>query len=163
MLIDAVLRAADILRRQPGHTMPLARLHTQLREELGAVGSYADLYRQLKKRPASFALVDTARILGGSDGWSGFVRERYDSALDGAGLGCCVRVTLTELPENARGAEIVAALTATIGSLSAELERDPALHEYARRAVDELTEVSRVMSAAAGHPTTPPPDLPRAE
>ena len=163
MLIDALLKAADILRLQPGHTMPLARLHTQLRDELGSVGSYADLYRQLKKQPTSFALVDTARILGGTDGWSGLVRERYDSALDGAGLGSCIRVTLTELPETERSAEILAALTETVGALSGELENDRALQEYARRAVHELAELSRVMSAAADHPTIPPPDLRRAE
>lgn len=163
MRIEVVLKAAQILRALPGHTMPLSRLHAQLQTEFGTVGSYADLYHQLKKQADSFMLVDTARMLSGRDGWSGMVRERYDSVLDGVGLGSCVRVTLTELPETESSCEIVAALSATMGCLTPSLAADPSLREFTLGAAHQLAEISRIMDAAAGRPTIQLPDPQRAE
>ena len=81
MLIDAVLRAARILQTIPGSSMPLVRLHAQLVRELGpAVGSYGEIYQQLKKRTDSFIVVDEARVLAGADGWPGVVREAETDA-----------------------------------------------------------------------------------
>jgi hypothetical protein len=165
MIIEAVLRAARILKTQPGYTMPLARLHAQLVRELGPeAGTYRQIYQQLEKRADSFMVFDSARRLGGTEIWPSAVREEYNHALDDAGFGCCVRVTLTEAVPQAEADSLIAALNNTMAELLATSEQDPGLQDFVERATEQLAEFGRVMLAAAAiHPTTPPPDPPTAE
>src|SRR4051812_33781539 len=88
--IKTLLRAAQILRAQPAHPMPLRALFAQLQRELGAEsGTYTRLYLELKKRSDSFLLTDSPRLLDGANRWPMQVREAYDHALETAGLGAC--------------------------------------------------------------------------
>lgn len=163
MIIDAVLRAAGILRAQPNYTMPLARLHAQLVAELGpeGAGSYGQIYQQLRKRADSFFLCDTPRLLGGADGWPGVVREAYQDALDQAGLGSCVRVTLTEMPPSVDALDLIAALNATMSVLASNCEGDEALAEYVARGTQDVADIARAITLAeAALPTTLPRDPP---
>lgn len=161
MIIDAVLRAAGILQSQPGYTMPLVQLHAQLVRELGtAAGTYGEIYQQLCKRRDSFAMVNSPRLLTGADTWPGLVREAYDHALGGAGLGSCIRVTLIETESPQDQSDIVAALTTTIGELIANTDSDDALSAYIETATHALAEISSAVTLAETvHPTTLPPDL----
>lgn len=161
MSLDALLSAARILRSQPGYAMPLARLHAQLVRELGPhAGSYAQIYQALKKRTDSFVMVDAPRILG-ADGWPGGVREAYDAALEGAGLGCCVRVMLTETPRPEETADLLAALSATLAELTVAAAGDDALAGFVECAAHQVAEIGSVTrGGAAVHPTTRLPDLP---
>ena len=163
MSLDALLCAARILQSQPGYTMPLVRLHAQLVRELGAnVGSYGQIYQALKKRTDSFALVDAPRVLG-MDRWPGGVREAYDAALAGAGLGSCVRVMLTETPEAAESCDLVAALSVTLADLTIGSAADGALADYLECATREVVAIGRLMrSGAAAPPTSPLPGPPPA-
>jgi hypothetical protein len=165
MLIEAVVRAAHILRKQPGCSMPLAHLHAQLVRELGPeAGSYGQIYRQLQKRAESFVVLDSAKRLGGTESWPRAVREEYSCALDHAGFGCCVRVTLTEGQLQGEADGLVATVNSTMADLLAASERDPSLKDYVERATEQLSEFCRVMlAAAATRPTTPPRDPPLAE
>jgi hypothetical protein len=165
MLIEAVVRAAHILRKQPGYTMPLAHLHAQLVRELGPeAGSYGQIYGQLQKRAESFVVLDSAKRLGGTETWPRAVREEYSYALDNAGFGCCVRVTLTEALPQAEADSLLAALNSTMADLVLASEKDAALKDYVERATEQLAEFSRAMlAAAAARPTTLPPDPPPAE
>lgn len=165
MLIEALLRAARILKSQPGYTMPLARLHAQLVKEFGAhAGSYGQIYQQLQRRTDSFLILDSPKRIAGTDGWPGAVREAYESVLDNAGLGSCVRVTLTEPPPDPQAADLLAALNSTVAELMTAQEPDPALRNFVERATEQLTEINSViLNAAANHPTTPAPDLLPAE
>jgi hypothetical protein len=160
MLIDTVLRAARILHSAPGYSMPLSRLHAQLVRELGpGAGSYGEIYQQLKKRTDSFIIVDSARLLTGTDGWPGGVREAYDSALSHAGLGSCVRVTLTEPPIDGGAGDLLAAVGATLAELAATAPRDHALNGYVELGAQQLAEMNRLLfSGGTDHPTTPPRD-----
>ena len=161
MLIEALVRAAHILRSQPGYTMPLHRLHAQLVAEprLASV-SYGEIYQHLQKRADSFVLLDSPRLLGNGEGWPGMVREAYDNALDGVGLGSCVRVTLTEPPPEGAASELLAALNGSVALLIEGTTGDGTLHDYVARATLQLGEMNRVMQCAGtDHPTTPPPDL----
>lgn len=163
MKLDALLRAAQILRAQPAYTMPLAKLHARLAEELGSgAGTYAQMYRQLKNRPESFMLVDSPRLLSGPQVWPSEARADYDAALEDVGLGACVRVALTEFSvEETPGAIGLAATT--MNELWLAGEADPVIREYVLRASRELEEISSALSAAASaeRPTTPRPDLPQ--
>ena len=166
MIIDAVLRAAGILRSQPGYTMPLARLHAQLVSELGpdAAGSYGQIYQQLRKRGDSFLLFDTPRFLGSAENWPGRVREAYEEALDQAGLGSCVRVTLTEVPPSAETAELITALNSTMSLLANSCVGDEALEEYVELGTQHVAALTRALSLAEiARPTTLPPDPPPEE
>jgi hypothetical protein len=161
MLIDVLLRAAHILQSQPGYTMPLFRLHAQLTRELGpAAGTYGQIYQQLRKRTDSFALVDSPRLLDGANHWPGLVQETYDTVLEGAGLGSCVRVTLMETDAN-ETCDLVAALSVTLGELAAQCSDDHALTAYLAAATQQVAELNRVIvSAGTGPPTTPLPGPP---
>lgn len=162
MSLDALLFAARILQAQPGYSMPLVHLHARLVRELGVrAGSYGEIYQALRKRTDSFAIVDAPRVLGGIDNWPGAVREAYDSALEQAGLGSCVRVVLTETPV-AEGAGLLAALSFTLAELAHSVGADRALAGYLERGALEVDEIARIMQdAEADHPTTllpgPPP------
>ncbi len=162
MLIDAVLRAARILQAIPGSSMPLVRLHAQLVRELGpAVGSYGEIYQQLKKRTDSFIVVDEARVLAGADGWPGLVREAYDSALEHAGLGSCARVSLTSAQDGEPSCELLTALAATLADLTTGAASDEAMSEYVERAGQQLAELNRtIISGETDRPTIPLRDLP---
>lgn len=162
MLINAIVRAAHILEAQPGYTMPLYRLHAQLLAELGpGTISYSEIYQQLQRRADSFLLIDSPRFLGVTDGWSGIVREQYDSALDGAGLGSCVRVTLTEAPAAGSACDLMTALNATVAELIKGTHVDTSLRAYVDRATLQLNEMTQAMqSAETGRPTTPLRDPP---
>jgi len=163
MKLDALLRAAQILRSQPACAMPLVKLHARLAQELGPdLGSYADLYSQLKNRPQSFLIIDSPRLLPDTGGWPRHVREAYDVALQGAGLGACVRVALTELPNEGRDGDPLAFAGATVGELWAAADKDPTLLAFVTRAAQQLQEICAVMSpdASAEHPTIPLPHPP---
>jgi hypothetical protein len=164
MLIDAVLRAARILQSAPGYSMPLVRLHAELSRELGSdAGTYREIYQQLKKRTDSFIVVDAARVLDGSDSWPYLVREAYDSALENAGMGSCVRVSLTSAEEGGASCDLLTALGATVASLAIAATGDETLTAYVERAAQQLAELNRVLvSCGTAHPTIPPPDLPLA-
>jgi hypothetical protein len=164
MLIEVVLRAAHILKSQPGYTMPLARLHAQLVKELGPhAGSYGQIYQQLHRRADSFLILDSPKKLAGTDSWPGAVREAYESALDHAGLGCCVRVTLTEAPPDRQATDILAALNLTMAELVMAQGQEPTVRDFVERAAEQLAEVSNVMlAAAATQPTIPARDPPTA-
>jgi hypothetical protein len=161
MLIDTVLRAARILQTAPGYSMPLVRLHAQLVRELGvAAGSYGEIYQQLKKRTDSFIVVDAARLLDGTESWPGVVREVYDAALAHAGLGSCVRVSLTSLQEGEATCDLLTALGATLAELRAGSAGDEALIEYLEHGTQQLVEMNGVMFGGTDRPTTLPPDPP---
>jgi hypothetical protein len=161
MSIDVVLRAAHILQTQPGFTMPLYRLHAQLVRELGAaVGSYGQIYQQLRNLTGSFALVDAPRLLNGTEAWPGQVQEAYDSALEGVGLGSCVRVMLTET-EQKESCDLIAALSVTLGELAAQCGEDHVLTSYLAAANGQLPELNNaIISAETVRPTTPLRDPP---
>ena len=165
MIIEALLRAAGILRAQPDYTMPLARLHAQLVHELGpeGAGSYGQIYQQLQRRGDSFLLYDTPRFLGVAENWPRTVLEAYEDAFDHAGLGSCVRVTLTEIPPIADTAELINALHSTMSILAENCESDAALQEYVEVGMRHVAEMTRaltpiVVPAETEPPTTPPPD-----
>lgn len=164
MKLEAILRAAQILRAQPAYAMPLVKLHARLAEELGTdAGTYAQIYLQLKKRPQSFMVVDSPRLLDGTDYWPAQVRGEYAAVLEGAGLGACVRVALTEVAvEDAQSGAIALAGT-TMTELWNAGEHDPVVREYVARATRELEEISSLLSqdAEAERPTIPPPGLPQ--
>ena len=161
MKIDTLLRAAQILRAQPAHCMPLQLLHGKLTLELGAqVGSYAQFHAELKKRPESFMLLDSPRLLPQATEWPAHVREAYDCALDGAGLGSCQRVALTDIIEPA-GNDAISLASCTISELWPAAEKDATLRNVMQRASDQLAEISSLL-AEAERPTTRPPDLPPA-
>ena len=159
MLIDTVLRAARILESAPGYSMPLRRLHAQLVRELGpGAGTYAEIYQQLRKRTDSFIVVDGTRVLSGADTWPGQVREAYDSALEHAGLGSCIRVSLTSAQEGEHSA-LLAALGTTVAALTTGAAGDPAMQPYVESVARQLAELNRViMTGERDRPTIPPPD-----
>lgn len=163
MKLEAILRAAQILRAQPTYAMPLAKLHARLAEELGTdAGTYAQIYLQLKNRPQSFMVVDSPRLLDGTDHWPIQVREEYDVALEVAGLGACVRVALTEVAVEDAQPGAIALAGATMTELWNAGEHDPVMREYVTRATRELEEISSLLwaDAEAELPTIPLPDLP---
>jgi hypothetical protein len=164
MLIEVVIRAAHILRRQPGYSMPLTRLHAQLVHELGPqAGSYAEIYQQLRRRTDSFAFFNAPRALSSGDTWRGIVRDGSAAALDSAGMGSVVRVALTEALPREEASDLAAALNTTMSELAALCAQDTTLAAYIERATIEVTELSRVLTAVeTDRPTTLPPDPPRA-
>jgi hypothetical protein len=163
MKVEAILRAARILRAQPAYAMPLAKLHARLAEELGTdAGTYAQIYLQLKNRPQSFLVVDSPRLLEGTDYWPAQVRDEYDAALEVAGLGACVRVALTEVAAEDAQPGAIALAGATMTELWQAGEYDPVMREYVARAARELEEISSLLApdVESGPPTIPLPDLP---
>ncbi len=160
MLIEVILRAAHILRAQPGYTMTLSSLHAQLVTELGPqAGSYVEIYQHLRKRTDSFVLLNAPRLLS-PEGWLGVVHENGAGSTGAAGS--CMRVALTE-PLDGEDSDLVAAVNATISTLAACCVNDLTLAPYVERAAVEAAELSRVLAnAAADHPTIPPPDPPPA-
>lgn len=141
MRLDALLRAADILRAQPCYAMPLAKLHACLTDELGpGTGSYADIYLALKKRPQSFMVLEPDPVLE-------------------PGLGNYVHVTLIEdVPPAESGLMGLAA--ETISDLWQRGAADPVLHDYLARASTEIGRITSTITPddAAAHPTTHPRD-----
>jgi hypothetical protein len=164
MKLDALLRAAQMLRAQPAHTMPLVTLHARLYNELGAgVGTYAEVYQQLKNRPQSFSVIDSPRLLDATDSWPQHVREEYGPALETVGIGSCMRVTLTEPTGDGANADAIAMAGETISGLWRAAEGDAELRDYLARATDALEAIAFTLQDAAAAPTTTPlPDLPRA-
>ncbi len=164
MTSETLLRAAQILRSQASHAMPLAQLHARLKQELGTgVGSYAHMYQQLKQQPGTFMIFDSPRLLlRGSERWPSQVREAYDQALDGAGLGACACVALAERPFEAEDGPIARA-GASLSALWRAAENDSALCEFLKAATRQLDEISAILArdAAAAHPTTRLPDPPQ--
>jgi hypothetical protein len=163
MNIEAVLRAARILRGEPAYTMPLSTLHERLRKELGAeAGTYAQIYLQLKNLPQSFLMIDAPQLLHGTEVWPAQVREEYNSALGGVGLGACVRVALTEALAEEAHPGAVGLASKTVSELWAAAENDGVLLEYLSRAAHQLEEISSLLAAdaEAARTTTPPPDPP---
>lgn len=160
MLIETILRAAHILRAQPGYTMTLSSLHAQLVAELGPrAGSYAEIYQQLRKRTDSFVLLNAPRFLA-AEGWRGVLHE--SGAGEAEAAGAFVRVALTE-PLGEEDSDLVAAVNATISTLAACCAQDQTLAPYIERAAVEAAELGRVLAnAGTDRPTTPPPDPPPA-
>jgi hypothetical protein len=162
MKLDALLRAAQLLRAEPAHSMPLVKLHARLCDELGAgVGTYAEVYQQLKNRPQSFTVIDAPRLLNGTEGWPRHLREEYGAALESAGVGSCMRVTLTE-PSDSGNADAIALAGDTISALWRAAADDAELRDYLARASEQLEEIAATLQAASEEPTTilrpgPPP------
>ena len=161
MKIEAVLRAAQILRTQPAYTMSLNQLHARLQSELGAdAGTYGQFYLHLKNRPQSFTIIDAPQLLRGSDIWPAQVREEYDSVLENAGLGTCIRVALTEVAIEEAQPGAIALASKTIGELWGAAQQDSVLCEFLAHASRQIEEISSLLAdAEATRPTTPPPDL----
>jgi hypothetical protein len=162
MNVEAIVRAAQILRSQPAYTMPLQALHARLERELGPdAGSYAQIYLQLKRLPHSFLMIDSPQLLQGADVWPAQVREEYGSALEGAGLGSCVRVALADVSVEEHAGAIGLAST-TVSELWAVAEGDPVLRAFLTDAAHQLEELSSLLAdGEPAHPTTPPPDPPQ--
>lgn len=157
MKIDAILRAAQILRAQPTFAMPLGELHSRMLAELGRdAGSYAEFCALLKKRPASFIIIDSPRLADADSAWPRQVRERYRSALAETDLGVFARVALAELP-GASVEDVLAMAGRTINGLWQATSDDPILRAALARASYQLDELSaQLADAAAAHPTTRP-------
>ena len=128
MNLDALLRAAQILRDRPACTMPLAKLHASLSGELGRdAGTYAQMHAELKKRPQSFMVLESPPLIDDAD---------YESLLMEAGVGGCTWVTLAEGPGEDLDALGVA--TATLTELWSRTDADPSLREYLLHAAQQL-------------------------
>ena len=136
MKLDALLRAAQILRSQPAGTMPLSRLHKCLAEEIGPdAGTYAQIYLELKKRPQSFMVLDSPRLLE---------HDAYGSVLEDAGLGACTRIALAELGAGDDGSAISIA-SATLSELWTRADADPVLRDYLVQAANEMDRISQAL------------------
>jgi hypothetical protein len=128
MNLDALLRAAQILRSHPARTMPLMRLHACLADELGSdAGTYAHVHAELKKRPHSFMVLEAPRLTAD---------DASESVLEGAGVSGCTWVTLAEGPGEDLDALGVA--TATLTELWSRIDADPTLGEYLLHAAQQL-------------------------
>jgi hypothetical protein len=138
MKLDALLRVAQILRSQPAYTMPLARLHRCLAEELGTdAGTYAQMYQELKKRPHSFMVLDSPRLLD---------HEAYGALLEEAGLGACTRIALADLGAGEDLTSAISIAGATLSELWLRAETDPVLREYLVQAATEMERICQAMS-----------------
>ena len=160
MNVESVLRAAQILRMQPACTMSVRSLHARLQGELGPdAGSYAQVYHRLKNLPHSFVVIDAPQFLPGADIWPAQLREEYNSALEGAGLGSCARVALAEVtPDELRGGALGLA-SRTVAELWSIAQGDPVLREYLSAVAQQLEEISATLSDdEAAHPTIHPRD-----
>jgi hypothetical protein len=150
MNLDALLRAAQILRAQPAYAMPVARLHACLREELGDdAGTCGQMLAALKKRPHSFMILDEPR----------FLEDHAYMQLGDAALGACSRVALTEVSDPA---DALGLAGATLGELWPASVGDPVLKEMLMEAARELDAVSALVASAPARPTTLPPGPRRA-
>lgn len=152
MKLDALVRAAQILRSQPGYVMPLAKLHACLAAELGGdAGTYGDVYRELKKRPHSFMVLDGPRLL---------IDAECNELLEGAGLGTCARVSLADGGLDGAPADALGLATATLGELWQRAGADAVLYDYLSRAAEELEEITSLVTRATltAHPTIHPRD-----
>lgn len=153
MKIELVVRAAHILRTEPGYTMPAVKLHTRLVAELGAeAGSYAEMQQMLKQRTESFMLLDAPRLLPTTEAWPPQIRAEYEAALQATGS--CTRVALVETSTRENGALGMAGRT--ISSLWQVSEGNDSLRVLLRSAVDELAELDEIIGrGGAERPTTP--------
>ena len=160
MKLESVLRAAQILRSQPGCTMPLRTLHAHLQREFGAeAGTYAQVYHLLKNLPHSFIVMDTPQLIAGSEKWPAQLREEYNCALEGAGLGSCARVALAEVSAEELHGGTLGLASQTLSELWAIAEGDPVLREYLSTIAQQLEEISAVLAdGEAAPPTTLPRD-----
>lgn len=143
MKLDALLRAAKILRTQPCYAMPLARLHACLTDELGSgAGTYGDVYRELKKRPESFMVLEPDPVLE-------------------PGLGSYVHVTLIEDTVADDPCDVVAMATATLNELWQRASADNVIQDYLAHATDQLAQLNSLITPAgeAERPTTRARDL----
>jgi hypothetical protein len=136
MKLNALVRVAQILRSQPAYTMPLSRLHTCLAEELGTeAGTYAQMVHELKKRPHSFMVHESPRLLDHDD---------YASAIESMGLETGTRVSLAELgDDDAYSALSMACIT--LSELWARADADPLLREYLAQATSEMERLSETL------------------
>lgn len=139
MKLDALLRAAQILRKQPYYAMPLSRLHACLTDELGNnAGTYGEVYQELKKRPQSFMVLEP------------------DPALE-PGLGSYVHVTLIEetVPEDP--CDVLSVAAATLNELWQRARADNVIQDYLAQATDQLAQMNSLITPAceAARPTTP--------
>lgn len=138
MKLDTLLRVAQILRSQPAYTMPLSRLHKCLAEELGPeAGTYAQMYHELKKRPQSFMVLDSPRLLD---------HEAYGGLFDDAGLGACTRIALAELGAGDDLTSAVSIASATLSELWTRADTDPVLRDYLVQAAREMERISDALS-----------------
>lgn len=147
MKIEALLRAAQILRSQPTYAMPLTRLHAYLAEELGAdAGTYRDIYLALKKRPQSFMVLDAPQLLTDAAG---------ETDLE-SNLGACVRVSLTEVAPGDQPTDALGMAAATVSELWQHGNADAVLHDCLSRAADQLEQIGALIANAdaAERPTT---------
>lgn len=140
MKLDVLVRAAQILRSQPGYVMPLSRLHACLSAELGAdIGSYGDVYRELKRRPHSFMVHDGPHLLADA---------ACDGLLAGVGLGACARVSLADGGLDGPPADAFGLATATLSELWQRAAPDVVLHDCLARAAEELEEITSLVRQA---------------
>jgi hypothetical protein len=136
MNLDTLVRAAQILRAQPACTMPLARLHACLTEEIGSdAGTYAHVHAELKKRPQSFMVLEPPKLIED---------DSYESALERAGLGACTWIALVEAPSDEEE-DMLGLAGATLSELWAQTDSDPALREYLVHAARQLEAVGQVL------------------
>lgn len=136
------MRAAEILRLQPGGAMAALQLHEVLSQEFGdQAGTYADMVQMLKHRPQSFMILDPP----------------YASALQDAGLGTGPKVVLIEMDAESTSAVAVAGRTLT--SLWGAAQGDDELRAYLSSALEQLVEIGQIMDCGAeARPTTRPRD-----
>ena len=140
--MQSILRAAEILRLQPGAAMSAPQLHARLVRELGpAAGSYAEMCHLLKNRPQSFMVLDAP----------------YCALLKDAGIESEARVALVENDDPSTSALDVA--SQSMGSLWQNAQHDEELRAFLSGALEQLVEIGEVMKGdEAARPTTPPPD-----
>jgi hypothetical protein len=136
MKLNALVRVAQILRSQPAYTMPLSRLHMCLAEELGAeAGTYAQMYHELKKRPHSFMVLESPRLLDDGD---------CPAAIEAMPLETGTRVSLAELDDDDGGSALSLACV-TLSELWARADADPLLREYLAQAASEMERISKTL------------------
>ena len=151
MKLDTLLRAAQILRLQPSYAMPLARLHSCLAEELGGdAGTYGEVYRELKKRPQSFIVLDAPRLLT-----AGGYHELGDEALPAA----CARVSLTEFADDDPPTDALGLAAATVSELWQRTTTDSVLRDHVAGVAEELEAI--IAQAEWAREAAPPTILPR--
>lgn len=142
MTLDALLRAASILRAQPSYAMPLSRLHACLTDELGSdAGTYGEIYHQLKKRPQSFMVLEPDPVLE-------------------PGLGSYVHVTLIEDTLIDESPDVMGMAATTLNELWQRASSDNVIQDCLARATDQLVQLNSLITPAgeAERPTTRAPD-----
>jgi hypothetical protein len=162
LLFDRVeVCTTELLRRQPGHTLSLQRLHDALLRELGAAaGTYHQLQQRLKHAHAVFRVVERPGPLTDMHTWPLELREQYTGALRAAGLDLSPLVILVG-PSESLDAGLLGGLEATLTALQARAQKDPALESDVRAVFSDLPELLEALAQAL--PTTTPPRNPAAE